>query len=220
MGYDLAINQMIRQQLEARGIADRRVLEAMRRVERHRFVSERPPAEAYADRALPIPSGQTISQPYIVARMTELLDVEPNLRVLEVGTGSGYQAAVLLEMGASLVTIERHEDLAETARSRLEKLYPDADVTVVVGDGTLGHAAGGPYDRILVTAGAPPELPPAYAEQLKATPGGRIVLPLGRRDAQALTVFIRGSDGELSREEYEPCRFVPLVGEHGWAGER
>ena len=145
--------------------------------------------------------------------MTELLDVAPGARVLEVGTGSGYQAAVLLAMGASLVTIERHEGLADAARERLEALYPDADVTVVVGDGTLGHAAGAPYDRIIVTAGAPPDLPTAYREQLSAAPGSRVVLPLGRRDAQALTLFTRLGDGELRREEHEPCRFVPLVGE-------
>ncbi len=219
MAYDLAIEQMIRNQLEARGIADRRVLDAMRAVPRHRFVTERPPAEAYADRALPTAQGQTISQPYIVARMTELLDVHPGHRVLEVGTGSGYQAAVLAALGARVTTVERHASLADSARRRLHDITPDAEVTVVVGDGTLGWPDDAPYDRILVTAGGP-DLPPAYPDQLADdTPGGgRIVVPLGTRQEQALVVYHRrGKGAELIREDHDPCRFVPLLGEAGWA---
>jgi len=204
--------RMVREQIAGRGIGDRRVLEAMRRVPRHRFVPRQPMEEAYADRALPTASGQTISQPYMVARMTELLAVEPGQKVLEVGTGSGYQAAVLLELGARLTTIERFEALAGPAEAWLRELYPDAELRVVVGDGSLGCPDAAPYDRILATCGAP-DLPDAYRQQL-ADPG-RIVIPTGERGDQILMVY-ELADGQWTSTHDIGCRFVPLVGEQGW----
>lgn len=208
--------RMVKGQLACRGIADERVLNAMRRVPRHRFVPGQPLDAAYADRALPVAQGQTISQPYMVARMTELLDATPGARVLEVGTGSGYQAAVLLQMGARLVTVERHAELADAAQRLLSELYRDADCTVIHGDGTLGCEAHAPYDRILVTAGAP-DLPATLEQQL-ADPG-RIVIPTGPRDSQILMLYERHGH-HWSTVHDVACRFVPLVGEQGWyAGE-
>ena len=212
---------MVERDLRRRGIDDPGVLEAMARVPRHRFVPDVPAAEAYADSALPTGQGQTISQPYIVARMTQLLCVEAGVRVLEVGTGSGYQAAVLAVLGADVVSIERSEALADRARRCLADVLPElapvgaaqrGRVDVVTGDGTLGYREAAPYDRILVTAAAP-ALPPAYREQL-ADPGV-IVIPLGDREQQQLIV-IEQRDGQLIRRRDAACRFVPLVGQAGW----
>jgi len=203
---------MVKSQLAARGVDDHRVLAAMARVPRHRFVPGRPLTEAYADRALPIAEGQTISQPYIVAHMTQLLRVEPGMRVLEIGTGSGYQAAVLLEMGAKVDTIERHAPLAEAARKLLADLYPEGKWRVTVGDGSAGLPQHAPFDRIIVTAGAP-DVPAALRDQL--ADGGRLVIPTGPRDAQLLMLCERR--GDAWRESHDcGCRFVPLLGEHGW----
>lgn len=205
---------MVRTQLRPRGIGDPAVLRAMRAVPRHAFVPEVSPGLAYADQALRIDQGQTISQPFVVAHMTQLLRVEPGHRVLEVGTGSGYQTAVLAQLGAVVVSVERHAPLTDTARRKLEALCPDAPLTLVVGDGSLGCTEHGPYDRILVTAAAP-ALPRALDKQLK--PGGRMVIPLGDRRQQVLAVFERDGD-ELIRQDDLACRFVPMIGEDAWPG--
>ena len=204
---------MVAGQLERRGIRDRRVLEAMGSVPREAFVPDLSPASAYDDRALPIDRGQTISQPYIVARMTELLGPKPGDRVLEIGTGSGYQAAVLARLGARVVSIERHEALARAAAGTLRDLGIDG-VEVRVGDGSRGDPAGAPWDGIIVTAAAP-EVPPELREQLAI--GGRLVLPVGARWEQELLVVERRSETDWSEQSDGPVVFVPLVGEGGWA---
>jgi len=206
---------MVDQQLIARGIRDERVLDAMRRVPRHRFVPRVTVAEAYADKALPTAAGQTISQPYMVALMTSLLAVEPGHKVLEIGTGSGYQTAVLAMIGADVVTMEVYASLTHFARKMIDDIGLTDRVTFVEGDGTLGCQPHAPFDRILVTAGAP-HVPKRLKEQL--TDDGRIVIPLGDRASQTLTVVTR-RDGEWQTEASVPCRFVPLVGEDGWADE-
>jgi len=207
-----AAAQMVDKQLKARDVRDDRVLKAMQRVPRHRFVPEVDVAGAYADRALPTEAGQTISQPYIVARMTELLSVSPGMKVLEVGTGSGYQAAVLAEMGARVVGIEAEPSLVKRAEQILNELVPEASVQVVAGDGTLGYPEQAPFDRILITAAAP-DLPEPLAEQL-ADPG-RAVLPVGDRAHQVLAVM-ELEHGRWRQTDDTPCRFVPLTGAHGW----
>jgi len=211
--YQLKARQMVDQQLRLRGVHDEAVLNAMMSVPRHRFVRERCLAEAYADRALPNAEGQTISQPYIVALMTELLDVAAGMRVLEIGTGSGYQTAILVALGADVVTIERSERLLASARRILDELGYADDVSFSVGDGTLGYVDRAPYDRILVTAAAP-HVPGAYREQLADL--GKIVIPLGdRRGDQTLFVVERcGSTWDQRRSI--GCVFVPLIGQDGW----
>ena len=189
------------------GIADERVLAAMSRVRRDQFVRPQDRDRAYEDRALPIGEGQTISQPYVVARMTELLQVEPGLTVLEVGTGSGYQAAVLAELGAKVVSVERHRSLAETAGATLGRL--GYDVAVVHADASVGYPPGAPFDRIIVTA-ASPRIDPALSAQL--APGGLVVAPVGTEDLQELVVA--HADGRVERQG--AVRFVPLRGEAGF----
>lgn len=211
-----AMRIMIDQQLRARGIRNLRVLEAMATVPRHVFVPNVEPTQAYADRALPTIEGQTISQPYIVALMTELLQVEAGLKVLEIGTGSGYQTAILVHLGAVVVTVERSAALAARARATLEALSLSTGVSMVVGDGTRGCLDHAPYDRILVTAGAE-RLPQAYRGQV--VDGGRIVIPVGDRRDQRMVVLDRQGD-DWSRYSSIACRFVPLVGEDGWSEER
>ena len=211
MGEDPALvaarRAMVREQLAARGIRDRRVLDAMQRVPRERFVPEVEPLDAYADGALLIACGQTISQPYIVALMTEALALTGHERVLEIGTGSGYQAAVLAELTDSLVTVERHAALAERARRTLAELGYQ-QVQVITGDGTLGYPPGAPYDRIIVTAAAD-RWPPALWDQLRE--GGLLVMPVGPADSQWLErVEKRGGRPNVSL--LTECRFVPLVG--------
>jgi len=202
---------MVERQLRARGISDSRVLEAMEHVPRHVFMPERVRAHAYDDRAVSIGAGQTISQPYMVALMTELLTLRPNDRVLEIGTGSGYQTAVLAELVDHVVTVERHAVLAERARHILDELgYPN--VTVFVGDGTQGYETGGPYDAILVTAGGP-QIPSSLEAQLAV--GGRMVCPVGPREVQDLVRVVRTPDG-LRQERSIRCSFVPLIGDEGW----
>lgn len=208
-----ARERMVAQQIAARGIRDPRVLEAMREVPRERFVSAAVLSQAFDDRALPLAEGQTISQPYMVARTCALANAPEGGRVLDVGTGSGYQAAVLAAMGLEVVSIERIPALAQRAREILEALgYP---VHVVVGDGTLGWPARAPYDAI-VCAAAAPELPRSWAEQLRV--GGRAVLPIGSRSMQTLTVIERVAPDRFERTPYEPCVYVPLIGDEGWAG--
>ena len=203
---------MVAQQLERRGIRDKRVLEAMASVPREVFVPGVPASLAYDDRALPIDAGQTISQPYMVARMTELLELEPGDHILEVGTGSGYQAAVLARLGAHVTTIERHADLADTARDRLDALGYGARVTLRLADGSLGDPAGAPYDGIIVTAAAP-SIPVELRDQL--ADGGRLVIPVGPRDLQVLTLVVRHGN-DWRETPHGQCVFVPLVGPGGF----
>jgi protein-L-isoaspartate(D-aspartate) O-methyltransferase len=196
--------------LERFGILDRRVLEAMANVPREEFVSPADRDAAYGDHALSIGEGQTISQPYVVARMTELLAPQPEHRVLEVGTGSGYQAAVLAELVREVISIERHAALAEAARDRLERIGY-RNVRVIHADASLGYPSEAPYDRILVTA-ATPRIDPALAQQLTAD--GRIVAPVGDLDLQELVV----RDAHGREERHGPVRFVPLRGQAGFRG--
>jgi protein-L-isoaspartate(D-aspartate) O-methyltransferase len=204
--------EMVAQQLRARGIRDERVLGAMGSVPRERFVSPDLADRAYADAALPAALGQTISQPLMVALMTELLAVEPGVRVLEIGTGTGYQAAVLAAIGCRVTSIERLADLAAAARQRLSALGYAEVVKVLVGDGSLGSPGGGPWERIIVTAGAP-RIPEALVAQL--ADGGRLVIPVGSRYAQDLVLVERTGEG-TGTTSHGPCVFVPLVGADGW----
>ncbi len=211
--YERGRAAMVERQLRDRGIRDARVLAAMASVPREAFVPEWRREAAYADAALPISGGQTISQPYVVARMTELLEVEPGMRVLEIGTGSGYQAAVLAELGARVVSIERVAELAASARERLHRLGYGDRVEVRVGDGSLGDPAGAPWPRIMATAAAP-RVPVPLREQLDPD-GGRLVLPVGGRAHQNLLVVERHGNEWIERSD-GPVVFVPLVGEAGW----
>ena len=197
---------MVRTQLERRGITDERVLAAMRRVPRHHFVPAGLEAHAYDDRPLPIGHGVTISQPYIVAFMTELAAVRPGARVLDVGTGSGYQAAVLAEMGAEVYGIEIIEPLAASAAERIDALGY-TKVTIRAGDGWHGWPEVAPFDAIILAA-APREVPPALRDQLAV--GGRLVLPVGDRDAQELRLITRTPAGFEERDVL-PVAFVPMT---------
>lgn len=203
--------QMVERQIAARGVRDPRVLEALREVPRHFFVSEDQKPHAYEDRALPIASGQTISQPYMVAIMTELLAPQPHHRVLEIGTGSGYQTAILSRLSGHVITIERHPQLARMAEQVFSALGL-INIDVRVGDGTEGLSGDAPFDRILVTAGAP-SVPEALKQQL--SDGGRLVLPVGPSGYQHLTVIDRFGNS-FEQQEGEACVFVPLIGRHGW----
>jgi len=203
--------RMVEHQLRRRGIADERVLAAMARVPRELFVPESLREHAYEDGALPIGHGQTISQPYMVATICELMELEGPERVLDVGTGSGYQAAVLAELAAHVVTIERIPELAAGARRSLaEAGY--GNVEVRVGDGSLGVPDRAPFDAIAVAAAAP-SIPTALYEQL--VEGGRLVLPRGSRWGQDLVLVVRTPAGPMERASV-PCRFVPLVGDEGF----
>ena len=204
---------MVASQLRARGIRDARVLAALLEVPRDQFVPDWQRGAAYADEALPIPAGQTISQPYMVARMTELLGVGPGDRVLEIGTGSGYQAAVLATLGCRVTTIERHAELAAAARERLVRLGFGELVEVRVGDGSLGDPDGAPWPAIVVTAAAP-SVPVPLREQLDPD-GGRLVVPVGSRERQDLILVTRRGDEWVELND-GPCVFVPLVGEAGF----
>jgi protein-L-isoaspartate(D-aspartate) O-methyltransferase len=205
---------MVSTQLLPRGITGQGVLGAMREVPRHEFVPGRLRDMAYDDCALPIDSGQTISQPFMVAVMTQLLGLTGNETVLEVGSGSGYQAAVLSMLASRVYSLERIAGLADSARRRLERLGY-GNVEVINADGSDGLASHAPYQRIIVTAGAP-GIPSPLVEQLAE--GGIIVIPVGSERSQTL---IRGSkiEGEIREEYHTPCVFVPLVGHHAWGGE-
>jgi len=205
---------MVAEQLAARGIQSQAVLDAMLAVPRHKFIPPEGAAMAYDDRPLPIGLDQTISQPYMVARMTELLDLAPTDRVLEIGTGSGYQAAVLAELCTEVITIERHPELHEQARETLGVLGY-ANIELLCADGTMGYAPRAPYDAILVTAGSP-RIPPLLLEQLAE--GGRLVCPVGNRRQQRLMKVTRQGNA-LIDEEHTTCIFVPLTGQDGWPAD-
>jgi protein-L-isoaspartate(D-aspartate) O-methyltransferase len=209
-----ARSEMVERQLRRRGITDERVLAAMTRVPRELFVPERLAARAYDDGALPIGHRQTISQPFVVATICSLLSLEGYERVLDVGTGSGYQAAVLAELAEEVVTIERIAPLADEARARLAAAGY-ANVEVRVGDGSLGVPEHAPFDGIAVAAAAP-VVPPALYAQLAE--GGRLVLPRGSRWGQELVLVVRGPDGPVERTSI-PCRFVPLLGYEGFGDD-
>ena len=203
--------RMVADTIEARGVSDGDVLRAMRTVARHEFVPDEHLQSAYADHPLPIGYGQTISQPYIVAWMTELLELKAGEKVLEIGTGSGYQAAVLAEIAGQVVTTERVKQLAEEARRTLRELGY-ANIEVIVTDGSAGFVEGAPYDGIIVTAGAP-EIPSVLVDQL--ADGGRLVIPVGNNYQQTLT-RLRKMGSERVTERLEGCVFVPLIGKYGW----
>lgn len=202
---------MVMRQLADRGIQSGRVLKAMRRVPRHLFLPSECQHLAYEDRPLPIGLDQTISQPYMVACMTELLDLCPSDRVLEIGTGSGYQTAILAELCAEVVTMERHPALQERASASLARLGY-TNIVFVCGDGTMGWQKGAPFQAILVTAGGP-RLPSALLEQLSE--GGRLLCPVGDRSRQRLIKTTRQGSA-LAQEMHTECVFVPLTGQDGW----
>jgi protein-L-isoaspartate(D-aspartate) O-methyltransferase len=204
---------MVRVQLRARDIVDERVLAAMTRVPRELFVPDEAGHDAYADAALPIGEGQTISQPYMVALICQLLALRGGEHVLDVGTGSGYQAAVLAELGRDVVSVERHAALAEGARRSLDAAGYGQRVQVLVADGSLGAPDHAPFDGIAVAAAAP-ALPAALVGQLRV--GGRLAVPVGRRRRQRLELVVRTPAGPAVAHSI-PCRFVPLVGAEGFA---
>ncbi|AMQ88228.1 protein-L-isoaspartate(D-aspartate) O-methyltransferase [Marinobacter sp. LQ44] len=205
---------MVRYQLAARGIVDSRVLEAMERVPRERFIPEHLAGEAYEDYPLPIGWGQTISQPYIVALMAQVLHLEGRERVLDIGTGSGYAAAVLASLALEVFSIERIPELAEQARINLERAG-FSQVRVRCGDGTLGWPEAAPFDGICVAAGAP-AVPETLKQQLAV--GGRLIIPVGsEHSVQRLVCITRRADADFEREDFGDVRFVPLLGEQGWS---
>jgi protein-L-isoaspartate(D-aspartate) O-methyltransferase len=209
--FEVSAREMVETQLRPRGIHDERVLEAMLRVPRHEFVPPQFVAAAYADHPLPIGETETISQPYIVAAMTEAARVSPGDKALDVGTGSGYQAAILACLGARVYTIERNPRLAEEARLRLERLgYQNVEVTC--GDGSEGLAAHAPYNVIMVSAAAP-SVSPALLNQLAEE--GRLVVPVGDLYHQDLYLYFKHG-GEITTRVLDPCQFVPLIGRGGW----
>jgi len=211
MAYETERSAMAAGQLIPRGITDGRVLEAFRSVPRHEFIPKELAVEAYADYPLPIGEGQTISQPYMVALMTEALKLKGAERVLEIGTGSGYQAAILAELAKEVYSVERFEILAESARETLGRLgYKN--INVKTGDGTLGWAEHAPYDGIIVTAAAP-NVPDSLIKQLNEN--GRLVIPVGSRFSQALTIAEK-KKGNINFTEAGGCVFVPLIGKEGW----
>lgn len=213
MNLDILRRKMVETQVIARGVTDRAVHDAMLKIPRHLFVQEAMAAQAYSDSSLPIGERQTISQPYMVAVMSEMLQLTGKERVLEIGTGSGYQAAVLSCLARSVYTIERIPSLAAKARKLFDNLAL-TNITMKIDDGTTGWPAQAPFDAIIVTAGAP-DIPQALAAQLST--GGRLLVPVGDRDSQELTLVTRGDDGELVVKKSVPCRFVKLIGAEGWS---
>jgi protein-L-isoaspartate(D-aspartate) O-methyltransferase len=211
--YQTERDRMVENQIASRGIKDARVLSALRKVPRHLFLPKESWPYAYVDSPVRIGCGQTISQPYIVALMTELLKVEPEHRVLDIGTGSGYQAAILSELAAEVHSIERHPDLAHLAEERLQALGYE-NVNVHIGDGTQGYPPHAPYDRIIVAAAAP-SVPDALLDQLAE--GGRLVIPVGKRFSQQLEVWDRKGK-KFKKSTDIPVIFVPLIGSGGWEG--
>ena len=211
LAFESERRAMIEEQLRRRGIADKRVLEAMFQVPRHEFVPHAYVNSAYEDRPLPIGESETISQPYIVAVMTQAAHIEPGDKALEVGAGTGYQAAILAYLGAKVYSVERNINLAEATRERLARLGCEG-IEVIWGDGSGGYAPAAPYQVILVTAAAP-DLPQALLQQLAE--GGRMVVPIGDLRHQDLFVFLKQGN-EITKRVLDPCQFVPLIGKYGW----
>ncbi len=215
MNFDIARRRMIDSQIVGRGITDRRVIEAMQKIPRHIFVEEAMSAQVYSDSSLPIGDRQTISQPYIVALMSELLQLTGVEKVLEIGTGSGYQAAILAILANRVYTVERIRPLALRARKALDNLGL-LNVNMKIGDGSEGWESEAPFDAILVTAGAP-EVPEPLIEQLRY--GGRLVIPIGTQHDQVMVKIVKGADGSITREKSVDCRFVKLLGRCGWSDD-
>ncbi len=215
--YEKMRKKMVDSQLRSRGVRDERVLRAMEKIPRHLFVEEGLRDQAYSDHPLPIGERQTISQPYIVALMTEALSLEGTEKILEVGTGSGYQAAVLAELADRVFSIERIVKMADRARRILGALRY-SNVLIKVGDGTYGWKDEAPFDGIIVTAGAP-KVPETLVAQLAV--GGRLVIPVGDRFTQTLFRVVRRSEepGDVVKEDLGGCRFVDLIGDHGWKND-
>ncbi|MBW2475229.1 MAG: protein-L-isoaspartate(D-aspartate) O-methyltransferase [Deltaproteobacteria bacterium] len=214
--FSIARRRMVEDQVVARGVRDTRVIDAMLQVPRHKFVEEALESQAYQDAPLPIGERQTISQPYMVAVMSEALALDGTEKVLEVGTGSGYQAAVLAVLADQVFSLERIPALARRARKALDSCGY-SKVNIRLADGTLGWQEMAPFDAIVVTAGAP-DVPRDYLDQLAV--GGRLVIPVGDRMSQVLMRITRTSEHEFKEEQLLGCRFVPLVGNHGWRDER
>lgn len=200
--------------LMGKGITDENVLKAFFRVERHLFVPEIIKPHAYSDVALPIGHEQTISQPYTVAFMTQALELDERCKILEIGTGSGFQAAILVEMGMKVYSIERNFEIHQ----RTQKLFDDLGIraALIYGDGTIGWEEAAPYDRIIVTAGGP-EVPKRLLKQLAV--GGKMVIPIGDRNSQTMQIITKISDKDLSKKEIPNFKFVPLIGKEGWKNE-
>lgn len=214
--FSIARRRMVEDQVVARGVRDPRVIDAMLQVPRHKFVEEALESQAYQDAPLPIGERQTISQPYMVAVMSEALALDGTEKVLEVGTGSGYQAAVLALLADRVFSLERIPALARRARKALDSCGY-SKVNIRLADGTLGWQEMAPFDAIVVTAGAP-DVPRDYLDQLAV--GGRLVIPVGDRMSQVLMRITRTSEHEFKEEQLLGCRFVPLVGNHGWNDEK
>lgn len=212
MDFSIARRRMVEQQIMARGVDDQRVLDAMSQVPRHLFVEPGLQSHAYSDASLPIGEKQTISQPYMVAAMSAALELKGHERILEIGTGSGYQCAILAMLVKRVYSIERIPLLAGRARKVLDQLSL-SNVNIKIGDGTIGWRDQAPFDGILVAAGAP-DIPNEYLQQLDV--GGKLVLPVGDRFQQILMRVTRQNNDTFKREQLMGCRFVPLIGEHGW----
>jgi protein-L-isoaspartate(D-aspartate) O-methyltransferase len=213
--FSIARRRMVEDQVMARGVKDPKVIDAMLRVPRHKFVEQALESQAYQDAPLPIGERQTISQPYMVAVMSEALLLDGTEKVLEVGTGSGYQAAVLALLADRVFSLERIPALARRARKILDACGY-SKVNIRLADGTLGWQEMAPFDAIIVTAGAP-DVPRDYLDQLAV--GGRLVIPVGDRLSQVLMRITRTAEDEFKKEQLLGCRFVPLVGNHGWREE-
>jgi protein-L-isoaspartate(D-aspartate) O-methyltransferase len=212
MDFTVARRRMVDSQIVARGITDQRVLDVMSVIPRHLFVELGLQGHAYADSSLPIGEKQTISQPYIVAAMSASLELKGHERLLEIGTGSGYQTAILARLAKRVYSVERISSLATKARKVLDHLQI-SNVNIKIGDGTVGWLDQAPFDGILVAAGSP-EIPQKYLEQLVI--GGRLVMPVGNLEDQVLVRITRLADGSFQKESLLGCRFVPLIGEQGW----
>lgn len=208
---DKGARRLLIQELKTKGISDETVLKAMAEVPRHLFIHKDFRHHAYLDKAFPIGEGQTISQPYTVAYQTQMLHIHPGDKVLEIGTGSGYQAAILIQMGARLFTIERQEKLYKKTKPFLEKLGYKA--VFILGDGSEGYAPEAPYDKIIVTAGAP-RIPENLLQQLK--PGGSMIIPVGDNKVQTMHIVVKRTDGSLEDIALTQFRFVPLIGNQAW----
>jgi protein-L-isoaspartate(D-aspartate) O-methyltransferase len=208
---DKGARKLLVKELREKGIQDEQVLQAILKVPRHHFIHKDFRWHAYQDKAFPIGEGQTISQPYTVAYQTQLLHIEPNDKILEIGTGSGYQAAILMEMGAKLFSIERQEKLYIKTKKLLTKLGYSG--TFILGDGSEGHKEAAPYDKIIVTAGAP-KIPTSLLEQLKI--GGILIIPVGDNKEQVMHTLIKKMDGSIENIALEKFRFVPLIGNQAW----